>query len=81
MSEQRYMVMRKGVCVWVPVFMWSEVQGIFDLDIESIFNKDFPGFTRFDALRIINANRDLEKNASVKYRMVPIEQFISEELQ
>lgn len=76
-SEQRYMIMRRVLTVWVPLTMWSDVQGI-DLETVSVV-----GFEREQALRLINLNREMMQLAGWRpqYRMVPMDDFLRQEME
>jgi len=74
MSNRRYMIFRKMSAVWVPLTMWNECQ-----EWDSLADASLTGFTRDQALKVINSNRNFLPEGA-RYCLMPMAQFLSDEL-
>jgi len=68
------MVLRKVEVVWVPLTMWHEAKDWEGLGKAALF-----GFSKPQAMEVINENRK-RLPPGTRYRIQPMEQFLSEEL-
>lgn len=75
MKIDHYMILRKAAVVWVPLTMWNEVQ-----NWENLGKASLSGFTRPQALEIINGNRKWMPKGT-RYCLMPMDQFLTEELE
>lgn len=73
MKRNMYMIERKVHAVWVPIMLWHEVQKMEGLERAML------GFDRQQAVRVINANREITPPGT-RYRMIPLAQFLEDEL-
>lgn len=77
-TDPRFMVMRKVAAVWVPFTMWHEVQSW-----EHLPKAAAVGFTRDQALKVIESNRRHmgKYHPGARYKLMPMDDFLRDELQ